>query len=366
MKINIHGSIFGIDGYSHHTRSLANALYKVADCKLSTQLPQNWMQQVNDAELDMIMKPERLEDWNVIVTIPHMWKLFLGQGKNACYCVWEGDRVPDSWIEEFENPRVDLILVPSQHTYDAIMTTWHQFYDDKAIEEKLRIIPHGVNREIFYNTDNEPTDKYVDKSIFKFICNKGWRGTSWDRGGVQYVIKAFAEEFNKDENVKLEIVLNPSYINPQILQQAIQQLNLPENRAPIHIACDVFTPQQIAKIYNECDCYVCATRAEAFNLPGLEAMSCGLPTIQTAFGGQIDYMNLNNSQFVEYSLVESEEIPAYEGIQWALPDIEYLKRNMRWAFENKEKIKEMGKQAEEDSKKFTWELSAKKIIEILK
>jgi len=98
LKLNIHGSIFGSDGYSSHTRSLFNALYKQSelDIKLLTQLPQDWMKYVNDAELDAISKPERKEDWNLIITIPHMWKLFLGLGKNACYCVWEGDKVPVS------------------------------------------------------------------------------------------------------------------------------------------------------------------------------------------------------------------------------------------------------------------------------
>ena len=109
MKINIVGSLLSNDGYGHHTKYLANALYKVADCKLSTQLCQGWERLVNDAELDMITKPERKEDWNVIIAIPHMWKMFLGTGKNACYCVFEGDKIPASWIKEMLNNKVNLI-----------------------------------------------------------------------------------------------------------------------------------------------------------------------------------------------------------------------------------------------------------------
>ena len=152
MKINIVGSIFGNDGYSSHTRGLFNALYKLADVKLTTQLPPNWARQVNDAELDAITKQRDKEDWNVIVAIPHMWKMFLGQGKNACYCVFEGDKVPKSWIEEFMNPRVDLILVPSQHTKDAILNTLNEFAGKITYnpQQKIKIIPHGVNREIFH------------------------------------------------------------------------------------------------------------------------------------------------------------------------------------------------------------------------
>lgn len=158
LKINIIGSIFGSSGYDSHTRSLASALYKIADCRLSTQMPPDWMKHVNDAELDMITKEDRKDDYNLIISMPHMWKMFMGLGKNIGYVIWEGDRVPKSWIEEFENPKIDFIFVPSQHTYDAIMKTWHYYYDDKAIEEKLRIIPHGCNRNIFHSQQVEPIE----------------------------------------------------------------------------------------------------------------------------------------------------------------------------------------------------------------
>ena len=122
-KINVTGNIFGTDGYSSHTRNLANALYKVADIKLNTQLPTNWIEQVNDAELDMISKPLREKDINIIVAMPHQWKLFTGLGVNCGYCVWEGDKVLQSYIEEFMNPKIDYIFVPSLHTKIAIVNT---------------------------------------------------------------------------------------------------------------------------------------------------------------------------------------------------------------------------------------------------
>ena len=155
IKINIIGSIFGSSGYDSHTRSLANALYKIADCKLSTQMPPDWMKMVNDAELDMITKPERNDDYNLIIAMPHTWKMFTGLGKNIGYVIWEGDKVPKSWIEEFMNPKIDYIFVPSNHTCDAILNT---IPNKGSVEQqlpdwfnKIKIIPHGVNRKIFYN-----------------------------------------------------------------------------------------------------------------------------------------------------------------------------------------------------------------------
>ncbi len=247
----------------------------------------------------------------------------------------------------------------------------------KLIKNKISKIPHGVDRSIFHSQNSlNVTSRVANKGssigsdthsdTFKFICNKGWRGTSWDRGGVQYVIKAFAEEFKKDKKVELIIKLNPAYINPQTIQQSMIQLKLPKEFPPIHINCDLIPFNKLPDLYRQADCFVCATRAESFNLPGLEAMSCGLPTIQTDFGGQVDYMTKENSLFIDYDLVEVKEDLMYEGINWALPrQHTHLRMQMRWAFNNQDKIKEMGKQAEKDSKKWTWDISAQKIIDIL-
>jgi len=362
LKINIVGSVFGQTGYDIHTRQLANALYKVADVKLSTQLFPGWEKQCIDAELDIILKVEREDDVNLIITTPHNWKLCTGLGKNVGYCVWEGNKVPYSWLEEFLNPKIDLIFVPSIHTRDAIMNT--TLLESKevisTIFNKIRIVSHGVDLNLFYKT--EPNK---DKKNFIFLANKGWRGTSWDRGGVQYVIKAFNEEFNKGEDVELLVKLNQAYMNPQMLNQAMNSLNLTKDKATIKISLDNIDYNKLYKLYNNCDVYVCATRAEAYNLPGIEAMACGLPTIQTDYGGQTDYMNNLNSLYIDYILQEVKEDMMYEGISWATPDIIDLKKKMRWAFEHQDVIKEMGKQALEDVKNFTWDKSAQKIIEFL-
>jgi glycosyltransferase involved in cell wall biosynthesis len=359
MRINIIGPIFDTTGYSLHTRNLANALYKIADVKLSTFLIQDWPRIVNDAELDMITKVSKENDTNIIISTPHNWKLFLGTGINAGYCVWEGDKVPLCFIDEMLNPKINYIFVPSEHTKNAIINTIKTKEHLDKITSKLKVIPHGVDLTKFYKKNIQ-----IQDNIFRFVCAKGWRGTSWDRGGVQYVIKAFNEEFKKEEQVQLLIKLNPSYINADILQHAIANLNLTPNKAPINIRLDDAPYEKLVDFYNQGNVFVCATRSEAFNLPGIEAMACGLPTIQTNFGGQTDYMTNKNSLFVDYKLEEVKEDIMYRGIKWATPDISDLRKKMRYAFENQDIIKKMGNQALKDVKNWTWEKSAKKIIEI--
>lgn len=200
---------------------------------------------------------------------------------------------------------------------------------------------------------------------FVFLINKGWRGTMWDRGGLQYCLIAFANEFKKHENVTLLIKINPAYIHPSQLKQAMDSLKLPEDRAQIKIITDNVPYDKLFELYNMGDVYVCPTRAEAFDLGSAEAMACGKAVITTNYGGQIEHMNNDNSWFIDYKLGIVEEDVMYEGISWATPDIEDLKKKMRYAYNNKEEIKEKGKKALNDILSFTWDNSAKKALSFI-
>jgi glycosyltransferase involved in cell wall biosynthesis len=91
-----------------------------------------------------------------------------------------------------------------------------------------------------------------------------------------------------------------------------------ENNKQIKIITENYTKKQLNDLYNECDVYVSPTRAEAFNLPCLEAMSCGKPVITTNFGGQTDFCDNSTGILIDYDLVEQKDLE-YEGIKWATP-----------------------------------------------
>jgi len=222
MKINIVGNILGTSGYDNHCKGLANAMYKLnPDIKLDVPLSGNWTQQVNDAELVMIKTKPRTPDVTIAIMTPPNWRIALADNCKhfVGYCVWEGDKIPKSWLTYLMDPRVDQIWVPSLHTMNAIIQTWEEPHPE--IVDKIKIVPHGVDTDLFNSQGQKPDveDSKERPSTFSFLCNKGWRGGMEDRGGVQYVLKAFGNEFKKDENVELTLKLNPSYINPSIVTQ---------------------------------------------------------------------------------------------------------------------------------------------------
>jgi len=369
LKINLIGTIFGTSGYDSHCRQLANALFKLnEDIKLDVPLPQDYLRLVNDNELKMINCLNRTPDVTISVMTPPYWKICLGDNtkKFVGFLVWEGDKIPLYWLEYLLDKRVDQIWVPSKHTKDAIKNTLasEHFEGKIGTEElllinKVKIVPHGVDLSIF-----KPTECKRD-SKFTFICNKGWRGTSWDRGGVQYLLKAFCEEFKKEEEVELLLKLNASYLHPSQVTQALDSLNLPQERPEIKVLINDIPYTKLPELYCMGDVFVCTTRAEAFNLPGIEAMACGLPTIQTSYGGQVDYMSDKNSIGINYVLECFGNELLYEGILWATPNNDDIRKTLRYAFNHKEEMKEKGKQALEDSKNWSWNISAQKAMKYL-
>lgn len=372
IKLNIVSPIFDLCGYSRHGRELVNALDKIGvDVRLETTKPDQWERYVNDAELKMIAKPFDSERISLMIGQPPYWRLEMAKKPKKFFgcCVWEGDKIPKYWIPYLLDDRVSQVWVPSQHTKDAIIKScaeWSVLTNPNSDEhlkilEKIKIVPHGVDLNMFKPQDKGQSDK------FTFVCNKGWRGGMDDRGGVGYVLKAYCEEFNKDENVELAVKLNPAYIHPTVLQAKLDELNLDKNRPPIKVSLSEVPMTEMCEIYNKGDIYVCAQRADGFNLPGLEAMACGLPTIQTDFGGQTDYVDEGNGWLIPVaSLAPVQHDIGYEGICWATPNMNELKKLMRYAYTNKAETKEKGQQALKDVQYWTWDNSAKKAMNFLK
>jgi glycosyltransferase involved in cell wall biosynthesis len=370
-QICIIGSIFGTSGYDNHTRQLFNALYKLyPNIKLEVPKVENWVRYVNDAELDALTKKSEKNDIVIAISTPPFWKLYLASKPKYFigFCVWEGDKIPESWLNDILDERIDMIFVPSQHTKDAIINTYYNedipeimLEQDKKFINKIKIIPHGVDFDIFNYKKPEKQNE-----LFTFIFNGGWRGTDWDRKGCQYLLKAFSEEFKKEEKVKLICKLNPSYINYDILKKNLERLNIPKDAGLISFSCDNVDYKSLLNFYRTGDCYVCATRAEGFDLGTAEAMACGLPIITTGYGGQIEHMNNDCALFIKYKLDEVKEDLMYEGIKWATPDIIDLRKKLRWMFENRGKVKEMGLKSREFISTWTWENTAKKVLDEIK
>ena len=365
-QFNIIGTFLGCSGYDRHTRGLINALHKVSKVRLSCGLIQGWERIVNDKELEMMKTKPTEDEINLIITSPVHWRTYATAKQNWVYCVWEGDKVPKFFIEEMCNPEIEYILVPSTHTRDAIVRTLHEtptiFGDmipnelNDIIIHKIKLVPHGVDTNLFY-----PKEK---PKRLTFLCVKGFRNLE-DRGGMQYCLKAYLEEFTDKEDVELKLLINPAYGIPN-LDQMIRALTNKKNNLPsLIIDTNAYKYEDMVNIYNSANVLIMPSRAEAYGLPGIEAMACGLPVTTTNFGGQTDYVNSDNGWLVGGELIEVKHEIQYEGIKWLTPDIIELRKILREIYENPEKARQKGCNGLKTALLNTWGESANKLMKLV-
>ncbi len=361
-KINILGNVFDSSGYSSHCRQLSNALFRInPNITLDTQKPNDWVRYVSDNELKMINNPSTEDATTIMISTPPTWRLSLADNPSKFFpfLIWEGSKIPKVWLQYMSDQRITGILVPSTHVKEAISNTLS--IGSKTLLNKVHIVPHGVDNTLFKPIPNKR------EKIFTFVANKGWSQGLKDRGGVQYILSAFHKEFDKEEKVQIIAKINPVYNQPGWnLGNEMANIGVTgDNQTNIKINVDNVEFDKLPILYNRGHCFVSATRCDGFNLPGLEAMACGLSTIQTAYGGQTDYMTKDNSWYIDYKLEEVKHDINYEGSKWATPSILDLRKKMRYAFEHPDEVKKKGKQALIDSKNWTWDLSAKKLLKVI-
>lgn len=395
MKINIIGNYFGIDGFSNHTRQLAIALDKLKDVDISMicNRHQGWESQVNDQELQIMLRDPEEANINIMIGQPQYWRLHSTENKPFIgFLVWEGDKIPEYWIPYLLDENVKQIWVPSMHVKQAMVNTMNKInIDDCNIIEKTKIVPHGVDLDIFkpnspqitasgdkplpdgasreINGANVASSAKTDITItsvktednFKFLVDKGWRSLL-DRGGTQDTIKAYLEEFNEEDKVELIIKINTAYTMGDI-NMMLKQLK-PKNKtsfAVIKFITDVVPFEKLNEIYNLGDVFINSSKAEAFHLGCLQAMACGLPVISNDFGGQTDFINNENGWLLkEGTMKEVTHELEYEGISWKDVNIKELRKSMRDVYNNKEEVKTKSIKSINDCKEFTWNKSAEK------
>jgi len=200
-----------------------------------------------------------------------------------------------------------------------------------------------------------------DKS-FVFLFNKGLRNLE-DRGGGMYLIEAYLSEFTESEKVELILKINPAYGVPNLLKMFP---NLKKNGIPkVTFIPKEYTTKELNELYNSCDVFVSPTRAEAFNLPCLEAMACGKPVITTNYGGQIDFCDKTTGWLVDYKMTEVTHEIEYEGIKWATPDIDSLRLQLRRAYVHTKDSDGFPDNCLNRAKSLTWQNTAQQILNLV-
>jgi GT2 family glycosyltransferase len=271
------------------------------------------------------------------------------QGKYKIgFTMLEVDGFPEEWVRKAN--KMDEIWVPSEFNKQTFL--------DCGLKRPIHKIPLGVDTN-YFNPDIRSI-KNQNKD-YVFFTNIEWG----ERKNPQMQLKQFNKTFKANDDVCLIAKLNNR--DPSInLQQEIKNLNLSSSGGRIYFIINrVFDFYQLPLLYRSIDCYITAGRGEGWDMPLMEAMACGLPTIATNWGAHQEFATEENSYLLNITgtIDAKAKCPYYDGFKWADPDANHYSELLQMVFNNQDQAKSKGRlAADEMMQMWTWENTAKKIL----
>lgn len=276
------------------------------------------------------------------------------------YVAFEMDRLPPSWLSACMT--TDELWVPS--------TFCHRILAESGIEPAaIHVVPHGVDTELFDPSKVVPLDA-ISREFFTFLSIFQWEY----RKGWDVLLDAYLQTFARGDDTQLVILTAPRVGEPKFgsrlaiheaVAKAVRKHGGPLHAPRIELLETVLTDEEMPSLYAAADAFVLPSRGEGFGLPLLEAMAMALPTLGTAWGGPLDFLD----QTVGFPIPIMGERIAPEGLvapyglslggaRMGEPDVDVLCDLMRFVYENRDVARRKGLDARDRVRKdWSWERS---------
>jgi glycosyltransferase involved in cell wall biosynthesis len=228
---------------------------------------------------------------------------------NIGFWFWELEQIPREWAYAIES--VDEIWVATEFIRATM-----QSVTSKPVIKIPTPIEVNLARPYTRAEFGLPEDRFLFLFSFdfnSFIMRKN------PEGAIAAFKSAFADA-RKDVGLVIKSINGAN--RPDKLR-ALQELIGGDER--IIVTDGFLSRDQVFGLESVVDSYVSLHRAEGLGLGMAESMYLGKPVIGTAYSGNLEYMNADNSCLVDYRLVpirKGEYIYDDERFRWAEPDVE--------------------------------------------
>lgn len=379
MNILAHIPFIGTTGYANHARSFFCALNKYHTVKVRNYtVGSTWRGMSDEPHNDEYYMTEEIKNMLILQTLhnndnsrsdfpmygykgdfKHDVNIVLMEtdhyyfydnyvGYKIAYNVWESTRYPDHFFNRLL--QYDEVWVPTQWQVDCLI---EQGYP----KEKISIVPEGVDVDTF-----KPIKELPEKDKFRFL-----HFGRWDyRKSTTEILKTFSETFKNHEDVEMICsVENPfPYDGIKTTEERLVMHNINTK----NLKFVKFPPRhEYIKYLQEGDVYVSCARSEGWNLPLIEAMACGIPSIYSNWGGQLEFAKDRGIPVEIVGLrpakLEYRDFPG----EYCEPDFHHLSQKLLDAYYNFQYYRRKALiEAEEIKEKFNWDYIAKIACEVLK
>ncbi len=325
-------------------------------------LNDNLIGYVNENEKNIFGRnPDNDYDMQLSYTAMHNWGAFLSHGLKNRFAIWnyDGTHIPKGWAKYYKN--CDLVLPSSKFSYNT-------FVRAGVPQDRLITIPHGVSNEFL--EDSESVYPVSTDRKYKFFVNIAQAHT---RKNISGLLEAWCKAFsNKDDVVLIAKVSTKKPKSPfevSWYEKLMEAKKKYKNHAPIMVVNDFI--ENISDLYRACDIGLSLSHVECFNLPALEMMALGKITIASNYGGNVDFMNSENSLLVNGKVVRAPMNyqywePSVYGEMFQ-PDVNHAVEQMRLAVSKYDELLEKFNPGLKTIKEtYTWENTVNQILGLVR
>ena len=303
--------------------------------------------------------PDADYDCQISYTAMKNFSFNLSHGKKNrfgiwCY-EWAGKNVlPVGFAKHYRN--CDKIFAPSNFAKQV-------FIDSGVPESHVDVIPHGVDISYLGSGKVElPTTKK-----FKLLANIA---QNHKRKNLKGLLEAYGKAFTSKDDVCLILKGKDKPVTTQFevsLSETLKEFN---KKYPNHAEVKVFSTYlpDISTLYRSVDATVTLSHCEGFYFPGLESIVSGKLSIAPNWGGQVDFLNENNSLLISGKEVKADPTSMYwepkNHAIWFAPSIDDAVDKLRFARDNYQSINEkLHKNIMNTYKEYSWKNVVSKMLE---
>ncbi len=179
-----------------------------------------------------------------------------------------------SWIETQALKMADAIIAVSEGTKSDIL----RYFDVE--EDKIHIIPNGIDCDEYYPVENKEALKKYDidpnKPYLLFV------GRITRQKGIIHLVDAIP-----DIDPEIQIVLCAGAPDTDAIKQEMEDhiAKVQISRNNIVWISDMISNEDKIQLYSHAHLFCCPSIYEPFGIINLEAMACGTPVVGTKTGG---------------------------------------------------------------------------------
>jgi autotransporter strand-loop-strand O-heptosyltransferase len=370
MKIQAHTSFIGTTGYANHAQSFFTELDKLTPIKIrNATVGKSWnwpnntphdkepyitpqmkkmlhLQTLFEADNSRSDYPiyhykENFQSDIDIILEEHDHYYFYDSynGYKIGYNVWESTKYSDQFFDQLLT--LDELWVPTEWQKEISIKQGYP-------EDKIFVIPEGVDGKTF-----KPNPKLKKPNKFQFIIVGRWDY----RKGIKESIEGFLKAFPDNQDVELLLNVENPYPTDGMnsTEERLKHYNLEDSRIKI---LKFLNRKQYIKLLQNANVLISCAKAEGWNLPLIESLACGTPSIYTKCSGQLEF---TKSKGLGIKILGEEKAGENIPGNFYTPDLNDLVKKIKDSYNNYNVWKKWHlDRSKEIREEYSWKNQAKK------